>query len=76
MVHKWFTEICCGRTSTKNAVCSGRPFEITTDEKMNKINYIMLEDRWAQVHQISKMMNISNERVFNIMHEHLGVKKI
>lgn len=76
MVQKWFTEFCCGRTSTKDAERSGRPVEVTTDEIVNKIHDIVLEDRRMKIREIAKTVNISDERVFNILHEHLGMKKL
>lgn len=76
MVHKWFTEFRCGRTNTTDAERSGRPAEITTEEMINKIHDIVLEDRRVKISEIAKKVNISNERVFNILHEHLGMKKL
>lgn len=76
MVHKWFTEFRCGRTSTTDAERPGRPIEVTTEEMVTKIHDIVLEDRRVKVREIAKKVSISNERVFNILHEHLGMKKL
>ena len=76
MVHKWFTEFRCGRTSTTDAERPGRPIEVTTEEMVTKIHDIVLEDRREKVREIAKKVSISNECVFNILHEHLGMKKL
>jgi histone-lysine N-methyltransferase SETMAR len=76
MIHKWFTEFRCGRTSTTDAERSGRPIEVTNEEMINKIHDIVLEDRRVKVREIVNMVNISSERVCNILHEHLCMKKL
>lgn len=76
MIQKWFTEFRCGRTSTSDAPRSGRPKEVTTEEMINKIHDIVLNDRRVKVREISDMVNISKERVGNILHEVLNMKKL
>ena len=44
MVQKWFTEFCCGRTSTETIPCPGCPNDITIPEMVNKIDDIVLDD--------------------------------
>lgn len=76
MIHKWFTEFRCGRTSTEDAPRSGRPIEVTTSEMITKIHDIVLEDRRVKLREIATTVKISYERVFNILHEHLHMKKL
>lgn len=37
MIHKWFTEIRCGHTSTKDTEYPGRPSEVITQKNIYKI---------------------------------------
>lgn len=76
MIHKWFTEFRCGRTSTSDADRPGRPNEITTSDMVEKIHDIVLDDPKLKVRELAKMVNISTERVLNILHKFLGMKKL
>lgn len=76
MIHKWFTEFRCGRTSTNDAERSGRPVEVTTTEMIKKIHDIVLNDRKVKVREIVKAVNISFDRVLNILHNYLAMQKL
>ena len=76
MVQKWFTEFCCGCTSTETKPSLGRPNEITTPEMINKINYIVLNYSKVKVREIAEIVSISTERVVNILHTHLRKRKL
>lgn len=76
MVQYWFTEFRCGRTSTKTIPSPGRPNEVTTPEMVNKIHDIVLDDPKVKVREIAAVVGISTERVYNILHEHLHMKKL
>ena len=54
MVHKWFTEFRCGRISTSDAERPGRPKEVTSQEIIDKIHDIVLNDRRLKVREISE----------------------
>ena len=75
MVQKWFTEFRCGRTSTKIIPNPDRPNKITTPEMMNKIPDIILNDPKVKGRKIAQIVYISNERVNNILHTHLCMRK-
>lgn len=75
MVHKWFTEFRSGQEHNRCRTF-GRPIEITTEKMVNKIHAILLKDHRAKEREIAKTINISNECVFNILHEYLGMKKL
>lgn len=75
-VHKWFTEFRCGRTSTKTIPSPGRPKEVTSKEIVNKIHDIVLEDCRVTITEIADIVKISTERIHNILHEHLGMRKL
>lgn len=76
MIHNCFTVFRCGRTSTEDAPRSGSPNEVTTPETVTKIHDIVLEDRRAKLREVANFVNISYERVFNILHENLHMKKL
>lgn len=76
MIHKWFTDFRCGRTSTTDAERSGRPNEVTTPKMVDKIHDMVLQDRRVKVREIAEIVGISDERVRNILHEHLNMKKL
>lgn len=76
MIYKWFTDFRCGRTSTSDAERPGRPVEVTTPEMITKIHDIVLNDRRVKVSEIVEIVGISDERVRNILHQHLDMKKL
>ena len=76
VVHKWFTEFRCGRISTSDAERPGRPKEVTSQEIIDKIHDIVLNDRRLKVLEISETVNISMGRVWHILHECLGMRKL
>ena len=75
IVQKWFTEFRCGRTSTETKPSAGRPNEITTPEMINEIHYIIFDDSEVKVYEIAMIISISIERVVNILHIHLCMRK-
>ena len=72
MVHEWFTEFRCGRISTSDVERPGRPKEVTSQEIIDKIYDIVLNDRRLKVREISETVNISVGRLWYILHECLG----
>ena len=54
MVHKWFTKFRCGRISTSDAERAGNPKEVTSQEMIDKIHDILLNDRRLKVREISE----------------------
>ena len=67
MIHKCFTEYRCGRISTNDAECPGRPKEVTSQEMIDKIHDIVLNNRRLKVREISETVNISVGRVWHIL---------
>ena len=76
MVHKCFTEYCCGRISTSDADRLGRPKKVTFQEMIDEIHDIVLNDRRLKVREISETVDISVGRVWYILHECLGMRKL
>ena len=76
MVHKWFIEFRCGCISTSDAERPGRPKEMTSEEMIDKIHEIVLNDRRLKVREISETVNVLVERVWHILHECFGMRKL
>lgn len=72
----WFAEFKRGRASTSDAERSGRPKEAVTDENIKKVHKIILNDRKVKLIEIANTLKISKERVGNIVHEYLGMRKL
>ena len=75
MVQKWLTEFSCGRTSTETIPSPDRPNKITTPEMINKTHGIILNDPKVKVCEIAEIVSISTERMVNILHTHLCMRK-
>lgn len=75
-VHTWVTDFKRGRKSCEDAHRAGRPNEVTNEVMIRKIEKIVLNDRRLKLREIAIMVGISSERVFNILHEHLNMKKL
>ena len=76
MVHKWFTELRCGRISTNDAERPGGSKVVTSQEMIDKIHDIVLDDRRLKVREISKSVNILVRRIWKIVHECLVMRKL
>ena len=76
MVKKWFTEFRCGRTSTNDAECSGRPVEVAIPETIEKIRNMVLTDRKWKVREIVEAIGISHGSVVSILKDYLGMKNL
>lgn len=61
---------------TSDAQRSGRPVSATTPEIINKIHDIVMDDRRVKVREIASTVGISSERVYNILHQHLDMRKL
>lgn len=75
-IRYWFNEFKRGRTSVFDEEHPGRPMEVTTEDMVNKIHDIVLADRRVKVREIADIVHISIERIQNILHEKLGMRKL
>jgi len=75
-IRYWFNEFKRGRTSVFDEERLGCPIEVTTKDMVNKIHDIVLADRQVKIREIADIVNISIERVQNILHEKLGMRKL
>ncbi|KYN06367.1 hypothetical protein ALC62_02704 [Cyphomyrmex costatus] len=72
----WINEFKRGRTNTDNELRSGRPKTVTNEEMINEVLDIVMSDRRLKLREIVEMVGISEERVYNILHEILGMRKL
>lgn len=72
----WVSKFKRGRTSTKDEPRSGRPKTATNEEMVSKVHDLVLADRRVKLREIAETTGISYERVQNIVHEHLGMRKL
>lgn len=75
-VYNWYNEFKRGRTSINDEHRSGRPLEVTTPENVQKIHRMVMNDRKLKLSEIAEVMYMSKQRVGNILHEFLGMKKL
>lgn len=75
-VKNWFNEFQRGRTSVFDDPRPGAPKTATTEENVKKINNLVLADRRLKVREIADIVGISKDRVGNILHEILGMRKL
>ncbi|KAL1460741.1 hypothetical protein WDU94_012693 [Cyamophila willieti] len=76
MVCKWVAKFKRGHTSCTNDPRSGRPVEVVTEAVVEKVHDLVLENRRTKVLDIAESVGISTERVWYILHEHLGMQKL
>lgn len=65
MTHKWFTEFRCGR-----------PKDVITEEIINKIHDMVLDDPKVKEREIAKATDISIGSVVSVSHEELHMRKL
>lgn len=75
-VYKWFGNFWNGHMSTNDAERPGRPVQVTTAETIEKIHDMVMEDRKLKVRDIAETLGISYDRVHNILHEYLHMRKL
>ena len=68
--------IRCDRTSTETIPSPGHPNNITTPEIINKIHDIVLNDPKVKAREIAEIVSISTERVLNILHTNVCMRKL
>jgi hypothetical protein len=71
-----FAKFKRGEMSIKDDANSGRPKEAATDENIKKVHKIILNDRKVKLIEIAETLKISKERVGQIVHEYLGMRKL
>lgn len=75
-VARWCAEFKRGRTSTNDDPRTGRPTSAVTQQMIKKVENIVLADRRVTIRFIAEELKISIGSVHNIIHDHLGMKKV
>ncbi|GBP37908.1 Histone-lysine N-methyltransferase SETMAR [Eumeta japonica] len=76
MVKKWARLFQQGRENCEDDPRPGRPVTIVTEGNVRKIEKLVLADRRIKLWQIVEELQISKERVGEIIHEHMNMRKI
>ena len=76
MIKKWVAEFKRGRESIEDDPRNGRPATSTSQENVNKICDMIIEDRRLKIREIAETVGISYERTQNIIVNELGFSKV
>jgi len=76
MITKWVTEFKRGRECIEDDPRNGRTATSTSQENVNKICDIIMEDRRVNIREIAQIVGISYERTQNIIVNKLGFSKV
>jgi len=72
----WVAEFKRGDFSTCDASRPGRPKTLTIPEIIDRVDELILEERWISVKSIAEQLGISRERVGSIIQEDMDVRKL
>lgn len=75
-VKKWASEFKQGRESLEDDPRCGRPVTVSTEDVIDHVQKIILDDRRTTERKIAFELKISQERVHNIIHHELGMNKV
>ena len=73
---KWAAEFKRGRESLKDDPRSGRLSTSTTQENIDRIHQMVMNDRRLTISHLANVISIYREPVENILHNELGVSKV
>ena len=75
-VKKWAAEFKRGRESLEDDSKSERPSTATTQENIDRIHQMVMNDRRLTISHLANVISISRKRVENILHNKLGMSKV
>ena len=73
---KWSAEFKCGRDSLEDDPRPGRPADVISQEMIDRVERLVLNNRRIKVAELAPECGISNGSVYTIIHEHLGMSKV
>ncbi len=71
----WARDVRCGREQVEDEPRSGRPSTAVTDENIQAVEDIFMEDRRITLDEIADILGINHERVHHIIHQELEMSK-
>ncbi|XP_063394736.1 histone-lysine N-methyltransferase SETMAR-like [Cydia fagiglandana] len=75
-IQKWSSEFKRGRESIEDDPRPGRPVVATSQENIDKVEKLILEDGRVKVKSIAQVTNLSIGIVHDIIHDHLNMSKV
>ena len=75
-VQRWVASFAAGRVSTEDEPRSGRPPHVVTQDTIERTARLITEDPRITTRELSDSLDISTERVREILHQHLNVNKV
>ena len=75
-VAKWSAEFNHGRDSLEDDPRPGRPADVISQEMMDRVERLVLNNCWIKVAELASECGISIGSVYTIIHEHLGMSKV
>ena len=75
-VAKWSAEFKHGRDSLEDDPRPGRPADIISQEMIDRVERLVLNNHQIKVAELASECGISNGSVCTIIHEHLGMSKV
>jgi transposase len=75
-VARWSKQFRLGRLSLMDNARYGRPITATSPENIARVEQIMTKDRRITLVELEDMTELSHGSLINILHEHLGLKKL
>ena len=75
-VAKWSAEFTRGRDSLEDGPRPGRPADVISQEMINRVKRLVLNNCRIKVAEFASECGISNGSVYTIIHEHLGMSKV
>ncbi|MEW8548518.1 MAG: hypothetical protein AB2693_33875 [Candidatus Thiodiazotropha sp.] len=72
----WSAEFQRGRDSVENVPRQGYPADVISQEMIDPVETLVLNDRRIKVVELVSECGISNGSVYTTIHEHLGMSKV
>ena len=71
-----YNEFNRGRHSLTEEFRKGRPKSVVRPENINAVQKLIMQDRLVTYSDIDSTLDLCNTSIYEILHEHLAVKKI